>query len=285
MMPLKIDEELFSFAFIPAWYDQLYALAQMAMSESWRFRQPEREIQNTETPILERYINQIFARQANEFNVLPADCRDKVIYIRDDLACLHTGLYTKRYKSIYMLFEPNRKMDTTKQWYFKAFVEESSEKLKYVSPLPSRPRFLKEGISVCFEPEWEVRINIEHIIGDVRNLQRIPGMLRDAWNLQVLLEAAVQDARNRAKLDGAIVIPQVFQGQLQFLIPIYLTNNVLPDMAMALSIMDGYYIGHTCLTCEMAYQNARLLGRPMATWLTNLVSPDDKDGEEDMCRN
>ena len=39
----------------------------------------------------------------------------------------------------------------------------------------------------------------------------------------------------------------------------------------ALSVMDGYYIGHTCLTVQMAYQNARLLARPTAEWLTQLV--------------
>lgn len=44
-----------------------------------------------------------------------------------------------------------------------------------------------------------------------------------------------------------------------------------PDLAMTLSIMDGYYLGNTCLTLEMAYLNARLLSRPVAGWLTEIV--------------
>ena len=44
-----------------------------------------------------------------------------------------------------------------------------------------------------------------------------------------------------------------------------------PDLAMALSVMDGYYIGHTALTLPMAYQNARILGRSSAEWLSSLV--------------
>ena len=36
--------------------------------------------------------------------------------------------------------------------------------------------------------------------------------------------------------------------------------------------MDGYYLGHTCLTLEMAYLNARLIGRPVAPWLLELVN-------------
>lgn len=43
------------------------------------------------------------------------------------------------------------------------------------------------------------------------------------------------------------------------------------DLAMTLTIMDGYYLGNTCLTLEMAYLNARLLARPVAPWLTELV--------------
>lgn len=63
----------------------------------------------------------------------------------------------------------------------------------------------------------------------------------------------------------------MFQGRVQYLLPIHLTNMERPDLAMALSIMDGYYIGHTCLTLEMAYQNARLLP-DHGWWLTQLVS-------------
>lgn len=40
---------------------------------------------------------------------------------------------------------------------------------------------------------------------------------------------------------------------------------------MTLTVMDGYYLGNTCLTLEMAYLNARLLARPAAAWLTRLV--------------
>lgn len=44
-----------------------------------------------------------------------------------------------------------------------------------------------------------------------------------------------------------------------------------PDLAITLRPMDGYYMGYTCLTLEMAYLNARLLARPTAKWLLDLV--------------
>ena len=48
-------------------------------------------------------------------------------------------------------------------------------------------------------------------------------------------------------------------------------NMQKPDLAMTLTVMDGYYLGNTCLTLEMAYLNARVVARPMAPWLTELV--------------
>ena len=78
-------------------------------------------------------------------------------------------------------------------------------------------------------------------------------------------------ARRKAMTDWSLAVPQIFQGRVQYLLPIHLTNMERPDLAMALSIMEGYYIGHTCLTLEMAYQNARLLARPTAGWLAELV--------------
>lgn len=40
---------------------------------------------------------------------------------------------------------------------------------------------------------------------------------------------------------------------------------------MTISVMEGYYLGNTCLTLGMAYLNARLIARPIAPWLTDLV--------------
>ena len=45
-------------------------------------------------------------------------------------------------------------------------------------------------------------------------------------------------------------------GRVQYLLPIYLTKMNKSDLAMTLTVMDGYYLGNTCLTLEMAYLNA-----------------------------
>lgn len=268
-----IPTDLFSFAFIPAWYEQLYELSQLAAPEPWRFISPENVTQNDATPILERYINQVFKRQAVDYNTAPQEMADNIFYIRSRYSCFHTGLYTPGFKAIYMCFERNKRLDTLRQWYFKGFVDEGSEWLKYVQPLPLRPAFPTRQWMTYFDPDWEIRVNANHILCDEENVARLPESIRTAWNLPIMLETAVELSRRRALTDWNLAVPQLFHSEVQYLLPIHLTRMDKPDLAMALSIMDGYYIGHTCLTLEMAYQNARLLARPSAGWLVDLVSP------------
>ncbi len=93
-----IAVDLFEFAYVPGWFNYLDSLAEMALPEPWRFLCPSYETQNKETPILERYLNQVFKTQAIEHNYAQnqaeteADCS---FHIRNQFACVHTGLYTK----------------------------------------------------------------------------------------------------------------------------------------------------------------------------------------------
>ena len=102
-------------------------------------------------------------------------------------------------------------------------------------------------------------------------MARIPLKIRKAKNLPLLLETAVELGRGRVVVEPGLVVQQGYQGKIQYLLPICLANMERPDLAMTLSSMDGYYLGHTCLTLEMAYLNARVVARPIAPWLVNLV--------------
>lgn len=66
-----IPTDLFEFAYVPDWYGQLDELATMALPEPWKFRKPITETKNTDTPILERYINMIFRKQSIDYNTNP----------------------------------------------------------------------------------------------------------------------------------------------------------------------------------------------------------------------
>ena len=60
--------DLFSFAYVPNWYSQLDMLAEMALPEPWRFKNPIYLTKNPDTPILERYIHSIFKKQIIDYN-------------------------------------------------------------------------------------------------------------------------------------------------------------------------------------------------------------------------
>ena len=157
------------------------------------------------------------------------------------------------------------------EWYFRGFADELSPLLRHISPLPEKPSYYMTQYGVNYNPEWPIRVNVDHILGDEENLSRIPADIREAQNLPLILETAVELARRKAVVEPSIVVPQGYQGRVQYLLPICLTDMERPDLAMTLTIMDGYYLGNTCLTLEMAYLNARLLSRPVAHWLTDIV--------------
>ena len=156
-------------------------------------------------------------------------------------------------------------------WYFRGFCDELSPWLRYIQPLPQKPSYYMAQRGAGFNPDWPIRVKVEHILGDEENLERIPAKIRKAKNLPLLFETAVELGRRRAVVEPGLVVPQGYQGKIQYLLPVYLTNMKKPDLVMTLEVMDGYYMGHTCLTLEMAYLNARVVARPLVPWLTELV--------------
>ncbi len=268
-----IYADLFDFAYVPSWYDRLDELAAMALPESWRFKNPAVPPKNQDTPILEKYIHYVFKKQVIDYNTEPdRSYAESCFYIRNEAACFHTGLFTKDYRNIYGYFTRNKRKDSMLDWYFKGFADNASATMKYVQPLPERPSFLLPQTGMDYFPAWEIRVNVGHILGDAENVARLPEQMRAAKNLPLLLETAVELGRRKAAFEPGIVVPQGYQGKVQFLLPICLTDMEHPDLAMTLTPMDGYYLGHTCLTLEMAYMNARLIGRPVAPWLLELVA-------------
>ena len=150
-----IETDLFEFAYVPDWYGQLEQLAEMALPEAWRFRKPQTECKNTDTPILERYLHMMFRKLSIDYNT----GETAYFHVENNGACFHTGLYTRQYQAIYACFERNKKKDTTLKWYFTGFCDAVSSKLRYVEPLPKKPYFPMMQNGVNFNPEWPIRVN------------------------------------------------------------------------------------------------------------------------------
>ena len=99
------------------------------------------------------------------------------------------------------------------EWYFKGFCDEMSPWLKYIEPLPERPVYHMAQQGLNFNPEWSIRVNVEHILGDEENLNRIPAKIRKAKNLPLLLETAVELARRKAVIEPGLFLHRDIWGE------------------------------------------------------------------------
>ena len=72
-----------------------------------------------------------------------------------------------------------------------------------------------------------------------------------------------------------LAVPQYFNGKIQLLLPLCLNDGVTPDLALVVTKNDSgnFYQGHTCLTMDMAYSNARLIAKPTTNWLLLAPTP------------
>lgn len=116
---------------------------------------------------------------------------------------------------------------------------------------------------------FNIRSNIDHILGDEENLTRIPASLMGEGNSLLLrraFEGAVVEAARRAAANYTLAVPQFYGGRIQLLLPLCLTGDK-PELALTIQREDGFYAARTCLTLDMAYNNARLICRPETSWI------------------
>ena len=85
----------------------------------------------------------------------------------------------------------------------------------------------------------------------------------------MLFDGAIKRAKLMIDANCKTAVPQYYKGRIQLLIPICLVSENVPDLALVVSknAVGNQYLGHTCLTLDMAYNNARLIARPDSAWL------------------
>ena len=182
-----------------------------------------------------------------DFAFCPEPCYDRLADLADP-----TGLYTRRYETIYGLFEPNTKPDARQRWFLKGFFKESDPMLVSFEYLPCRVRFAEDPSELVFDYRLPIRSNIDHILGDEENLTRIPASLMGEGNSLLLrraFEGAVVEAARRAAANYTLAVPQFYGGRIQLLLPLCLTGDK-PELALTIQREDGFYAARTCLTLD-----------------------------------
>jgi hypothetical protein len=120
---------------------------------------------------------------------------------------------------------------------------------------------------LVFDIRLELRTNIEHIISE--NRERFPEPYRSMrdYQLQTFVKGAVENAKERVRRNYKATVPQYYRGRVQLLLPLCLETAERADLAIVIERLEGFYRGSTCLTLDMAYNNARQLARPDRDWL------------------
>ena len=247
------------FAYLGEFAPSIQGLADMARPERWSYAQTSGPRKNI---ILENYVYHTFNRLRAQQEASP---EGNYIYTSKKNVCFNTGLFTPNFEPIFALFDKND-VKCAAEWKLKGFYKESAMELSQITPLPERASYFDSISDLMFDTRLEMRINIDHILEDERNRQRIPEQYRDMSNLPMLFRAALEYAKIRVKENYKAAVPQYYHGRIQFLLPISLGDPQKVDLSLAVGAREGVYTGHTCLTLDMAYNNARLIAKPESDW-------------------
>lgn len=239
---------------VPAFQTRLQELANIAEPEDWSYRSTATE---HALPILHSYVHHTF---------MQLEAQGK-ISISGDNAAFNTGLVSPHQQDIYALFGRNTRNDKGPEWFLLRFCQESDRDMNRFNPLPDIASYYESPDDLVFDLRLELRESADHILGD--NIDRFPKDLADqgAHFLRNTYVGAIRGAKERARRNYKTAIPQFYQGSMQLLLPLCLRTPEKADLAIAIGKEGGVYVARTCLTLDMAYNNARLIARPDREWL------------------
>ncbi|MFI4941364.1 MAG: DUF3825 domain-containing protein [Burkholderiales bacterium] len=254
--PYNLPESFYDFALMPKFDQNVTILAGMAEPEDWNYK----NIANpSPLPMLQAFLKYTYKRIAEE---------KKVAVTKDEkFACWNTGLITPHQEPIYILFEENKLDDRRNYWHFLKFSRRGENDLNKFLTLPEMAHYFADPACVVYDSRKELRSNIEHIISD--NRERFPASLKamNDYALQNIVKGAIDSVLERVKRNYKTAIPQYYSGNVQLLLPLCLTDPGKADLALVVERFHEFYRASTCLTLDMAYNNARQLARPDRDWL------------------
>ena len=224
------------------WNDYTKQLASIAVEESWS---------NATYPnngILANYIVKTYNKLQSERRVI----------FGQDYALFNTGLFTKYYEPIYAY-------QSGSEISFLSGYELSS---MGITERPERANYFENPELLLFDWHYSIDVQYKHILDDERNKDRLPKEFLNSRNKVTILNGAIDTMKKRVSSNYKLAIPQYYDGKIQLLLPLCLLSDDEPDIAIAVTKKDSCYQGHTCLTLDMAYNNARLIAKPESNWLS-----------------
>ena len=254
-MPEANVRPLYKFGYIHQINERLMALKELAEEENWEYIRTSTEMPN---PILYNYFHYTFERLQEQSKI--------AVTTDNEFACFNTGLVTAHQEPLLALYSKNQEKDR-EPWRFIKFCRKGAYELTKFPALPDIATYFENPSVLVFDPRIDLRINIEHIIDG--NRERFPEPFKgmDTHALQMIVRGAIDNAKERVRRNYKAAVPQFHRGAVQLLLPLCLSDPRIADLAILLAKSEGVYRAATCLTLDMAYNNARLLARPDRDWL------------------
>ena len=212
------------------------------------------EFWGEEDIILQNYLKYTYNRLQEERKVLKTN----------RFLVFDTGLFNRYYDPIFMYGEYNE----DGVLHYEGFYTRYELGNLNISEIPQRADYFADPSLLIFDWRLPINIQYEHILDDEENRKRLPKDFKEDKMYIDRLRGAVDGSVKRVIANYKLAVPQYFKGNIQLLMPLYFSNPEKPDLALVVSKRDGFYQGHTCLTLEMAYNNARLIAKPEKNWLT-----------------
>lgn len=265
--PSQGFEEIF--AFFPydkkrneSWISPFQQLATMAKPEYWNFQRDEFKKKDNNIPILVNYLNFTFIRLLQQ----------RKISIFKDKVCFNTGLQTIAEKDIYAVFSKNRK-EAAEDWYFNGWVDSYDPRLDiFRASLPRIASYAEDISDLYFDTSYDIDVNIQHIVDEPNNRERLPESIRDNSKLAMsVIQNEVHALKDRCMRNYKLAVPCWYpaHSKVQLLLPIHIDDRTRADLALVADKdkQNKLYRIRTALTVDMAYGNARLITKPDREWL------------------
>lgn len=249
-------DDFFDWAYVKNYQDVLKDLAELAECENWQY------INNPSTysnyPILDNYLKYTYKKIAKEKKI----SFDKT----DTICCFNTGLVTPVQEPIYMEFKENP-APGDQYWIFKMFFRKGEHEAISFGKLPEMASYYDDPTKLIYDVRKELIVNYGHIISD--NKERFPEPFKSMGDYQLssFLKGCIDSTLERVRRNYKIAVPQFFDDSIQLLLPLCLNDPSKADLAIVVEDFGTNYRAATCLTLDMALNNARQLTRPDTEWL------------------
>lgn len=248
-------DDLFQFAFINNTDQRIADLAELAEEEEWDYLDSQA---NRPNPVLFNYLRYTYARLAEEGKIELSEDGQNITF--------NTGLVTPAQEPIFAFFSRNSIADK-QPWFLQRWVRKGESDLVRFPSLPDMAHYFDDPSSLVFDCKKELRANIEHIIADNKARFPAPYDTMDDYALQTFLKGSIDNAKERVRRNYKTAIPQYYRGRIQLLLPLCIGSPQRADLALVAEDHGVFYRASTCLTLDMAYNNARQLARPDRDWL------------------